>query len=125
MDISCPGSATPGTGFSERNRQEDIWPQNLLKKLKKAEAEADAIIKESQAQAGETVKAAEAEREMRLAQAVLQARRAAEDLLAAAAAKADADAAARLAENGKACAAMQGKSSGEKIQSYCLYAKIS
>ena len=68
----------------------------FVEEIKKAEAEADAIIKESQAQAGETVKAAEAERETRLAQAVLQARRAAEDLLAAAAAKADADAAARL-----------------------------
>ena len=86
----------------------------FVEEIKKAEAEADAIIKESQAQAGETVKAAETEREARLAQAVLQARRAAEDLLAAAAAKADADAAARLAENA-------GKSSGEKIQSYCLY----
>lgn len=62
----------------------------FVEEIKKAEAEADAIIKESQAQAGETVKAAEAERETRLAQAVLQARRAAEDLLAAAAAKADA-----------------------------------
>ena len=49
----------------------------FVEEIKKAEAEADAIIKESQAQAGETVKAAEAERETRLAQAVLQARRAA------------------------------------------------
>ena len=86
----------------------------FVEEIKKAEAEADAIIKESQAQAGETVKAAGTEREARLAQAVLQARRAAEDLLAAAAAKADADAAARLAENGKVCAAMQEKALEKK-----------
>ena len=36
----------------------------FVEEIKKAEAEADAIIKESQAQAGETVKAAEAEREI-------------------------------------------------------------